>query len=434
VSEINSFNELEEKLAMLAGPGINPGLGRISRLLLLLDNPERKFKAIHIVGTNGKGSTSVTIASILKESGYTVAVYTSPHLISPGERLVINGKKISPDRWQNSLLKVEELIKEDSSLSEKPPTYFEIITAIAFFIIAEEKVDIAVVEAGLGGRLDATNILKNVILTLLVSISIDHTEYLGNSLREIANEKFAVLRKDVPAVFQGGDDYLNSLFLQQAKKVGAQSNILSDICTFNTTKLSEDGTSFILEKNNSAVLYHTPLIGFHQTKNATLALIGADILEQKFNKIDDKAKKIGVSKAKISGRFELISKKPIFILDGAHNPAAMKELVNTVAELFGKTHVNIVITMMRDKDIKESLTVLSKLNCSLICTEVPGMSRSMKAFNLAREAQKIGLDVLSTNENPLEAVRLALSLKGITISCGSLYLVGFLKNNIADLI
>ncbi|MGI6443270.1 MAG: bifunctional folylpolyglutamate synthase/dihydrofolate synthase [Synergistaceae bacterium] len=434
MSEINSFNELEEKLAMLAGPGINPGLGRISRLLLLLDNPERKFKAIHIVGTNGKGSTSVTIASILKESGYTVAVYTSPHLISPGERLVINGKKISPDRWQNSLLKVEELIKEDSSLSEKPPTYFEIITAIAFFIIAEEKVDIAVVEAGLGGRLDATNILKNVILTLLVSISIDHTEYLGNSLREIANEKFAVLRKDVPAVFQGGDDYLNSLFLQQAKKVGAQSNILSDICTFNTTKLSEDGTSFILEKNNSAVLYHTPLIGFHQTKNATLALIGADILEQKFNKIDDKAKKIGVSKAKISGRFELISKKPIFILDGAHNPAAMKELVNTVAELFGKTHVNIVITMMRDKDIKESLTVLSKLNCSLICTEVPGMSRSMKAFNLAREAQKIGLDVLSTNENPLEAVRLALSLKGITISCGSLYLVGFLKNNIADLI
>ena len=286
----------------------------------------------------------------------------------------------------------------------------------------------------MGGRLDATNILKNVILTLLVSISIDHTEYLGNSLREIANEKFAVLRKDVPAVFQGGDDYLNSLFLQQAKKVGAQSNILSDICTFNTTKLSEDGTSFILEKNNSAVLYHTPLIGFHQTKNATLALIGADILEQKFNKIDDKAKKIGVSKAKISGRFELISKKPIFILDGAHNPAAMKELVNTVAELFGKTHVNIVITMMRDKDIKESLTVLSKLNCSLICTEVPGMSRSMKAFNLAREAQKIGLDVLSTNENPLEAVRLALSLKGITISCGSLYLVGFLKNNIADLI
>ena len=216
MSEINSFNELEEKLAMLAGPGINPGLGRISRLLLLLDNPERKFKAIHIVGTNGKGSTSVTIASILKESGYTVAVYTSPHLISPGERLVINGKKISPDRWQNSLLKVEELIKEDSSLSEKPPTYFEIITAIAFFIIAEEKVDIAVVEAGLGGRLDATNILKNVILTLLVSISIDHTEYLGNSLREIANEKFAVLRKDVPAVFQGGDDYLNSLFLQQA--------------------------------------------------------------------------------------------------------------------------------------------------------------------------------------------------------------------------
>lgn len=434
MSEINSFNELEEKLAMLAGPGINPGLGRISRLLSLLDNPERKFKAIHIVGTNGKGSTSVTIASILKESGYTVAVYTSPHLISPGERLVINGKKISPDRWQNSLLKVEELIKEDSSLSEKPPTYFEIITAIAFFIIAEEKVDIAVVEAGLGGRLDATNILKNVILTLLVSISIDHTEYLGNSLREIANEKFAVLRKDVPAVFQGGDDYLNSLFLQQAKKVGAQGNILSDICTFNTTKLSEDGTSFILEKNNSAVLYHTPLIGFHQTKNATLALIGADILEQKFNKIDDKAKMIGVSKAKISGRFELISKKPIFILDGAHNPAAMKELVNTVAELFGKTHVNIVITMMRDKDIKESLTVLSKLNCSLICTEVPGMSRSMKAFNLAREAQKIGLDVLSTNENPLEAVRLALSLKGITISCGSLYLVGFLKNNIADLI
>ena len=228
--------------------------------------------------------------------------------------------------------------------------------------------------------------------------------------------------------------YLNNQFLKQVKKVGAKGSILSDICSFTTMELSEDGTNFKVEKNNIINSYHTPLIGFHQTKNASLALIGAGILEEEFNKINDKTKKRGVSKAKIFGRFELISKAPIFIVDGAHNPAAMKELVDTVQQLFGKTHVNIIIAMMKDKNIGETLSVLSNLNCSLICTEVPGMSRSMKAINLTEEAEKIGLDVLSTNENPIEAARLAHSLKGITISCGSLFLVGFLKNNIAGLI
>ncbi|NLD06487.1 MAG: bifunctional folylpolyglutamate synthase/dihydrofolate synthase, partial [Synergistaceae bacterium] len=193
MSDTKRFRNIETTLQYLASPGIRPGLARLSHLFLLLGNPERKFKAVHVVGTNGKGSTAATLSSILKESGCKTALYTSPHLVCFGERLLVGGEEALPEKWERALEIIETELRSSERLIADPPTYFELTTAAAFIIIAEEEVDIAVVEAGLGGRLDATNILSNVLLTLITPIGIDHSEYLGNSLDSVAKEKFAVM-------------------------------------------------------------------------------------------------------------------------------------------------------------------------------------------------------------------------------------------------
>lgn len=422
-----TFDVFEKRLKKLAGPGVCPGLARLSKLLSLVDNPERKFNVVHVVGTNGKGSTSATLSSILMHAGYKVATYTSPHLISFGERLSINNEKVFVSNWMTYLDKIEKIIKLNKSLTENPPTYFEIITAIAFLIIAEEKVDIAVVEAGLGGRLDATNILKNVLLTLVVSIGIDHTEYLGHSLSKIAAEKFAVMRKNTLTIFQGGNDEINQQFLEVAKKSLSIGKILDELCVYETLSVTNKGTDFHVTFNELKHTYHTPLIGFHQTRNATLALMGAEILKKKFQNINQLALHDGICATSCPGRFEIVRESPLLILDGAHNPHAMEMFVKTVKQIFNNKKIFIILAMMDDKDVKKSLLILSKLNSIVICTEIPKMRRSMKADALFKLAQEVGIKALAAYRNPMDAIKYSLLNSEIIISCGSLFLVGYIK-------
>ena len=430
MTETESFDIFEEKLKTLAGPGICPGLSRISNFLSFVDNPERKFNVVHVVGTNGKGSTAATLSSILIDSGYKVATYTSPHLVSFGERLSINNKNVSVSKWMKTLRKIEKIMKLNKCLIQNPPTYFELITVLAFMMIAEEKVDIAVVEAGLGGRLDATNILKNIRLTLIASIGIDHTEYLGDSLRDIAAEKFAVIRKNTPTIFQGGNDVINQQFLETVRKSFSIGNILDKFCEYNSLRVNEHGTDFYVTYNGTKSDYHTPLIGTHQTKNATLAIMGAEALKKGFPSIDQSSMQSGVANTIFQGRFEVVSKSPMLILDGAHNPHATHSLVETLKQLFKESHIKIVLAMMQDKDVKKSLSILSKLDCSIFCTEIPEMARSMKSDKLLQIAKEVGIKSLSTYKNPIDAVLSSLSHSEITICCGSLYLIGYIKKNL----
>ncbi len=211
-----------------------------------------------MVGTNGKGSTASTLTSILKESGYKAALYTSPHLISFGERLTFDGAEALPEMWEKTLKIIENKLASSDRLRSDPPTYFELITAAAFVIIAEEDVDIAVVEAGLGGRLDATNILSNVLLTLITPIGIDHSEYLGNSLVSVAKEKFAVMRPGIPAIFSGGEEDIESVFFDTAFKKGTPAQVLRRLCSYGTLQVSFKGTDFYVESECMCADYHTP--------------------------------------------------------------------------------------------------------------------------------------------------------------------------------
>ncbi|MEA4871372.1 MAG: Mur ligase family protein [Synergistaceae bacterium] len=435
--DIKKFQEIEKRLLHLASPGIRPGLARLSHLLLLLGNPERKFKAVHVVGTNGKGSTASTLSSIMKESGYKAALYTSPHLVSFGERLNIGGEEALPEMWERALGIIEKEIVSSDRLRSDPPTYFELITAAAFMIIAEEDIDIAVIEAGLGGRLDATNILSDVVLTLITPIGIDHSEYLGNSLASVAKEKFAVMRPEIPAIFSGGEEEIESIFFDTASKKGTPAQVLRRLCSYGTIHISFEGTDFFVESECLCTDYHTPLIGTHQTENAALALAGACALKSssktKFENITFPALYNGVISVKWPGRFEIIKKEnPLLIVDGAHNPHALKRLAENTGIIYGSEAFNLVVAMMKDKDIPKSLDIIKKMGTTLYCTQVPGMNRSLSAKELLAMAEEKNIRCAGKWEDPILAVEKSLNTGMDTICCGSLFLSGFVKEHFDD--
>lgn len=437
MNDFNKFQKIEKRLQQLASPGIRPGLARLSHLLLLLGNPERKFKAVHVVGTNGKGSTASTLSSILKESGYKTALYTSPHLVSFGERLNIGGEEALPEMWERALGIIEKEIISSDRLRSDPPTYFELITAAAFMIIAEEDIDIAVIEAGLGGRLDATNILSDVVLTLITPIGIDHSEYLGNSLASVAKEKFAVMRPEIPAIFSGGEEEIESIFFDTAFKKGTPAQVLRRLCSYGTIHISFEGTDFFVESECLCTDYHTPLIGTHQTENAALALAGACALKSssktKFENITFPALYNGVISVKWPGRFEIIKKEnPLLIVDGAHNPHALKRLAENTGIIYGSEAFNLVVAMMKDKDIPKSLDIIKKMGTTLYCTQVPGMNRSLSAKELLAMAEEKNIRCAGKWEDPILAVEKSLNTGMDTICCGSLFLSGFVKEHFDD--
>ena len=223
---MQNFSSLEKLIQLNSSPGIRPGLDRIKSLLDILGNPQNSFSSIHIVGTNGKGSTTAFLESILRTHGLRTGQYTSPHLVDMSERVLVNGNPLPPETWNRIVRKVIQAISTDIRLSNDPPSFFETLTASAFLMMEEEDIDIAVVEAGMGGRLDATNLLGKVLLSVITPIAMDHAEFLGNSIKEIAFEKFSVIRNRGRAIFSGGGKDLEDLFLQVCAEKNAKGTIL----------------------------------------------------------------------------------------------------------------------------------------------------------------------------------------------------------------
>jgi len=418
------FSVVENRLQRLAIPGIKPGLARLARLLSLVGHPERKFKAVQVVGTNGKGSVSAMLASVLQNAGYHTALYTSPHLASFGERLLSNGMMFSAMDWLCAIETIETAIKSDEILCCEPPTYFELTTAAAFMLIAENNFDIAIVEAGLGGRLDATSVIKQVVLSLIVQIGMDHTEFLGNTLQEIAAEKFAIVRPNTPALFASGDPNLEKQFIDYCAKMKAEAMLLTDFGKVEDVKIDYSGTKF----NFAGKEYSASLCGAYQADNAALAISSSEILKRSFE-ISDTNIKNGLANVKWQGRMEIVRKNPLLLYDGAHNSHAMKRLAENIRLLFKGDKVNIVMAMMHDKDIALSLELLKGLNLNFYCTEVPDMERCLSAEKLCDVVRFVGFEKETAIKYPLDAIKTALQNGNPTIVCGSLYLIGWIKAN-----
>ena len=325
---------LMDYLASLEKYGMNLGLERIKVLLAKLGNPQEKFKAIHVAGTNGKGSTAAMISAILKEAGYKVGLYTSPHLFNYTERIKINEQNISKQQFNAGVKRIKVLGGK--------PTVFEVLTAVAFWCFAKEKVDYAVIEVGLGGRLDATNVITPLV-SVITNIELEHTEILGRTLTAIAKEKAAIIKPRIPVVTAEKKSAPLSVFKKMAAKT---SSLLIQVKGYDLIKLPH-------------------LLGDHQKLNAACAV--AAIRLAKINVTQQQIKR-ALARAQWPGRFQIISRKPLIIVDGAHNPAGAKVLTATLRQLYPQTKFTVVYGCQATKDYLSVLRELKSVVDNLIIT------------------------------------------------------------------
>jgi len=419
----SAFDEVEKRLMRLANPGIRPGLSRIARLLEGVGHPERSFPAVHVVGTNGKGSTSVLIESVLRHAGYRTALYTSPHLTHFGERLRVDAAPLEPDAWHHAIDLLEPVLRRIGEV----PSFFEVSTAAAFLLVASGNVEIAVVEAGLGGRLDATNILSNVLVSVLTAIGLDHREYLGDSLAAVAAEKFAVLRPAGKSCFAGGNEELEKMYSQRCRLLGNDGVVLSRAAGWTVKKTDQRGTLF--DASFMGKTYRnleTGLIGAHQAENAVNAIAALSFLRGDTFSVSEEHMRAGFRQARLPGRFDIrTTKDRTVILDGAHNPQGMAALVKTILDLSLDGKISIVFASMKDKDYRQSLDLLKKTGGSLFVTRVSGMERSAEPKCLLEAALgETGWPAgVKAVVSPAEALEAALQTNRTVLCCGSLYLV-----------
>lgn len=406
------------------------GLDNITKLLSLLDNPQDDLNIIHVAGTNGKGSTCSFINSMLISSGYKVGLYTSPYLESFTERIRIDSENIQ----ENELARVTEIVKSkvDDMVKEgfNHPTEFEIVTAIAFYYYKEQNIDFVVLEVGMGGRFDATNVIKNPLINVITPISIDHTDYLGDTLEKIAYEKGGIIKENCEVIMYPQNKESEAVIKNIAKEKNCTFT-MANIEDKEITKMDILGQVFNCKvKDRVYENLEIQLIGKHQVNNAIVALNVIDILKDKYNfEISDKNIYKGLKNTKWAGRIEVLKKHPLFIIDGAHNEDGANSLCNTIDNYIGDKNITLVLGMLKDKDVRKVCEILIP-RCKNIITTKPNNPRAMKASELKEIINKLNKDCTSCG-NIDEAVRLALknsSKKDAIICAGSLYMIGNIRS------
>jgi len=396
--------------------GIKFGLRKVSKLLARLGNPQEGLPCIHIAGTNGKGSTAAFISSILSKAGYRVGLYTSPHLISFTERIKINNREIS----KSDVIRLTSLLKNKSNDKDNI-TYFEIVTAMALLYFKEKKVDLSILEVGMGGRLDATNIVTP-LLSVITNISKEHEFYLGNSLLKIANEKAGIIKKNSVLITGATQPKVLSLFKKRCRtKKTRYYQFGKDI----SYKLANHNYFHYYGLRNSLEGLNVGLLGEHQIKNAAIALASVEILRGKRYHIEDNAIYQGLSNVHWPGRLEVLKKSPIVVIDGAHNPAAMKNLKKVLFTEFNFRKLILVIGIMEDKDIRAMFKQIVPFAHKVILCE-PNMDRAASTKIIAKRLQEWNVKYHQIKDVK-EAVIYSLSMahpKDLICITGSLFTVG----------
>ena len=411
-----------------------PSLHRIEALMEVLDHPQRAVPAIHVTGTNGKTSTARIITSLLSSAGLTVGTYTSPHLESVRERISLSGEAISEEMFAESfdnLLPYVRMVEE--KLGEQL-SYFEILTGLFFFWAAEQPVDVLVVEVGLGGRWDATNVVPAEV-AVITSIGLDHSELLGNDRLTIAGEKAGIVKKGAAVVTGERDPAVLKVFEEQAEAVGAEISRITRDFVVEENIVALGGRYLSLKTN--ARLYpdlFLPLHGTYQGANAAVALEAVT----RFLPMQDLSHDLvaeGFAGVSIPGRLETMKVKhhdALVVLDVAHNPDGMAALVSSLIEGFGFKQVMFVLGVLSDKDHTGILRELARIPCRIFATQA-ATSRSLSATDLATTAQAIGLEA-EVFEDPSEAASAALREAGpddLVCITGSHYVVGEARSSLA---
>ena len=417
-------------------------LAHMRVLLQALNHPERRFPSVLIAGTNGKGSTAATLASILRASGLKTGLYTSPHLVRINERIRINCKEISDDDFaelHGKIDRVAEMLVEKKKLPWHP-SFFEMMTAIAFEHFSREQVDLAVLEVGMGGRLDATNVVEPRV-SVITDISLDHQKFLGNTVNEIAREKAGIIRRDGPVVTlpqqpEANDVIGNAILEMGARAVNAVPFVppVSPGSGEYLVPSSEPANPrhiyrYPLQVMGEQILVETPLVGRHQLRNIALAIAAAEELNrQGFNSIKAKCIERGIHETQWPGRFQVIAARtgwPEIVIDVAHNPAGAWALRSALSERYADRSVIFVFGAMRDKAISEMAEILFPLADRVIATR-PANPRAASPEEILQAGARTGvaIDAVEDVEGAVERARSLASAGTVVVITGSIYLVG----------
>lgn len=414
----DSYNDCLDTIYHLRRYGIILGLDTIGKILQGLGNPQDTFKSIHVAGTNGKGSIASALATILHISGYHVGLYTSPHLVRFNERIRINNRQVSDEDVVESYEAVKSLHN-----GSREPTFFEFATAMAFYEFGKHNVDWAVIETGMGGRLDATNIITPA-LSIITNISLEHKTYLGNTIAEITREKGGIIKNGVPVVT--GVKQKNAI------------SVLKTIAHAKSAQLHRFGDAFRVRRGNGSFNYyglenvwrniHTGLNGAHQIDNAALVLATCEILNK--NNVDLTLENIkqGLVQNRWPGRLEIVSESPLVLLDGAHNFIAARNLATYLSETLSHRNITLVIGILDDKPYASMLKSLIPC-CSKIILTRPKIDRSLppeKLYPIAKEMISHIQIIPDVDKAVIHAVETASPKDAICIA-GSLYVVGEAK-------
>ena len=389
------------------------GLQRIMQLLASLGHPERAFRVVHVAGTNGKGSVCAMIDSGLRAAGVRTGLFISPHLIEPTERIQIDGMPVSQAQFSKAFDVVHAAA---AALPFEHPSYFETITAMAFWLFREAAIETAVVEVGLGGRLDCTNVVQPV-LTVITSVDMDHEAWLGDTIQLIAAEKAGILKPGVPAVVSAQRRDVQVVLDARAKELGVRVLRADD---FRATGIECDARGGRFSGSGLSGL-RVPLPGEHQIGNAITAVMALRELA-----VPDAAIEEGLATTRWPGRLEYISPNPDVLLDGAHNPAGAQALARYLEKHCRPRKIWMIFAAMRDKAAEQVGSILFPLADELILT-APALARAMTPQELAELAGKLQFPNARTAANPIDALQLAAegaSQDDVIVATGSLYLVG----------
>lgn len=406
--------------------GSIPGLGRTQELLEKMGNPEKKLKFVHIAGTNGKGSTAAMTASILSKAGYRTGLYTSPYIYRFHERIQVDGVEISDE----DLTEITEYVKPLADSMAQSPTEFELVCCIAFEYFYRKKCDIVVLEVGMGGAWDATNVIEVPEVAVITNIGLDHTEYLGDTVEKIAETKSGIFKTHGHGVVYRSTPSVEAVY----ERVCAERDVSLRKADFDGLVLKAhtlEGQVFDCGSRKNLVL---PLLGDHQLHNASVVLSIADTLIGEGWKISEQNIYDGIRDVRWPGRFDIVCRKPLFIIDGGHNPQCIEALVKNIQDYLAGKKVVALTGVLADKDYADMYKPVMPLVDRFVCITPPN-PRKLEAEQLARYLRQAGAQA-QASESILDGVKQAMDLAGedgVVLCFGSLYSIGGIRDALKDL-
>ena len=417
-----NYKQAMEYMEEIAKYGSVPGLNNIINLCEKLGNPQNDLKFVHIAGTNGKGSTLAYISTVLKEAGYRVGRYVSPTIFEYRERIQVNERMISKDALCRHLERIKEAIEELQVEGKSHPTPFEIETALGFLYFKEKKCDVVVLETGLGGTLDATNLITTTIISVIASVSMDHMAFLGDTLTEIAENKAGILKPGIPVVTMEQKDEVMQVIERKAKELHCELTVALETHA-SKIRYGVEKQKFDYREYKGLEI---GLAGKCQIANAILAIEVLRVLSKKGFCIKEQALRDGLKKTVWRGRFTVVAKKPLFIVDGAHNEDAAIKLADSIRFYFTNKKIIYIMGILKDKEYEKIIANTAPYAEQIITVTTPGNPRALPAYDLAKAVKDYHPNVTAV-DSLQEAVEMSYLLAGkdsVIIAFGSLSYLG----------